>query len=78
MVAEQLRAADFCLWTDHDRFHTTDLILPVYYVECPTLSDKAKRKQDPLAKAIATRQYADWRELRFEPFTPPEVGKRLA
>jgi len=50
----------------------------VYYVECPTLSDKAKRKQDPLAKAIATRQYADWRELRFEPFTPPEVGKRLA
>jgi parallel beta-helix repeat protein len=56
----------------------TDLILPVYYVECATLSDEGKRQQDPLAKAIAARQYADWRELRFEPFTSPEVGKRLA
>jgi parallel beta-helix repeat protein len=56
----------------------TDLILPVYYVEVATLSDEVKREKDPLAKAIASRQYADWRELRFEPFTSPEVGKRLA
>ena len=56
----------------------TDLVLPVYYIECSTLSDEAKRERDPLAKAIAARQYADWRELRFEPFTSPEVGKRLA
>ena len=55
----------------------TDLILPVYYVECATLSDEAKREKDPLAKAIAARQYADWRELRFDPFTSPEVGRRL-
>src|SRR5262249_30687721 len=56
----------------------TDLILPVYYVECSVLSDKAKREQDPLAQTIWARQNADWRELRFEPFTSPEVGKRLA
>ncbi|MFL6213154.1 MAG: right-handed parallel beta-helix repeat-containing protein [Blastocatellia bacterium] len=56
----------------------TDLILPVYYVECATLSDEAKREHDSLAKVIAARQYADWRELRFEPFTSPQVGKMLA
>jgi len=55
-----------------------DLILPVYYVECPVLSDEAKREKDPLAKAIAARQYADWRELRLEPLTSPDVGKSLA
>lgn len=56
----------------------SDLILPVYYVECTILSDKAKREKDSMAMAIASRQYADWRELRFEPFTSPEVGKTLA
>jgi parallel beta-helix repeat protein len=55
-----------------------DLILPVYYVNCPVLSDKAKLKLDPLAKIIAARQYADWRELRFEPFTSPQIRKSLA
>jgi len=61
-----------------EKLGRTDLILPVYYVECATLSDEAKREKDQLAKTIATRQYADWRGLRFEPFTSPEVGKRLA
>jgi len=56
----------------------TDLILPIYYVECATLSQEEKRVRDPLAQAIAARQYADWRDLRFEPFTSPDVGKRLA
>jgi len=55
-----------------------DLILPVYYVNCAVLNEAAKRDADPLAKAIASRQYADWRELRFEPFTSPQVGKTLA
>ncbi len=55
-----------------------DLILPVYYVNCPILHDDEKRKSDPLAMIIAERQYADLRELRFEPLTSPEVGKMLA
>jgi parallel beta-helix repeat protein len=55
-----------------------DLILPVYYVDCPILSDPAKRDADPLAKIIAARQRADWREFRFEPFTSPQVGKMIA
>ena len=54
-----------------------DLILPVYYVDCPLLNDKAKRRGNRLAQAIATHQRADWRDLRHEPFTDPTVGKRL-
>ena len=56
----------------------TDLILPVYYVECPVLSNESKREKDSIAKVIAARQYADWRELRFEPLTSSVVGRQLA
>jgi F-box protein 11 len=55
-----------------------DLILPVYYVKCPVLQDKAKREHDTLAQVIAARQYADWRNLRFKQFTSPLVRKALA
>jgi F-box protein 11 len=55
-----------------------DLILPVYYVDCSLLNDAGKRAGDDLAQVIAARQYADWRELRHEPFTDPQVGKTLA
>ncbi|CAK8711012.1 hypothetical protein LDFHOB_00120 [Candidatus Electronema aureum] len=54
-----------------------DLILPVYYATCPVLKDKEKLKHDPLAQIIAARQYADWRELRHEPFTSPQLRKAI-
>jgi parallel beta-helix repeat protein len=55
-----------------------DLILPVYYVDCPLLNDETKRATDELAQVIADHQWADWRDLRFEPWTSPQVGKTLA
>ena len=55
-----------------------DIVLPVYYVDCPLLNDEEKRAGDELAQAIFAHQYADWRDLRFEPFTSPQVGKTLA
>lgn len=55
-----------------------DLILPVYYVSCPVLSDKAKREHDKLAQVIAARQYADWRELRFEEFASSQCRRAFA
>jgi parallel beta-helix repeat protein len=60
------------------RIKRNDLILPVYYVNCAFLNDPAKQEADSLTKVIAAHQYADWRELRFEPFTSPQVGKMLA
>ncbi|MGQ0569694.1 MAG: toll/interleukin-1 receptor domain-containing protein [Armatimonadota bacterium] len=55
-----------------------DLILPVYYVDAPLLNDEASRATDEIARVVTTRQYADWRELRFEPLTSPEVRRTLA
>jgi F-box protein 11 len=57
---------------------SNDLILPVYYVDCPLVNDGERRKTDRLAEIIANRQYADWRDLRFEPLSTPQVGKALA
>lgn len=54
-----------------------DLILPVYFVDTPLLNEEELRAEDELAQAIASRQWADWRDLRFEPFTNPQVGKTL-
>jgi F-box protein 11 len=55
-----------------------DLIMPVYYLDAPSMNDAQKRDKDPLAALLATRQYADWRALRFDALTSAEVGKRLA
>jgi parallel beta-helix repeat protein len=55
-----------------------DLILPVYYVSTPEIDDPGRRDTDPLAAALAARQYADWRDLRFEPATSPVARKAIA
>ena len=57
-----------------------DLIQPLYYVRCPLLHEDEQLKDDQLARDFDARhgeEYIDWRDLRFEPFTSPEVGKRL-
>jgi parallel beta-helix repeat protein len=56
----------------------TDLILPVYYVTAQEMDDPDRRRADELASLLWSRQYADWRELRFEPLTSPVVRKALA
>jgi F-box protein 11 len=60
------------------RLGRQDLILPVYYVSTPELDDAVARKDDELARVLATRQYADWRELRFEPLTSPLISRAIA
>jgi len=55
-----------------------DLILPVYYISARQLDDPALREANEMATMLASRQFADWRELRFEPFTSPLVRKAIA
>jgi len=55
-----------------------DLILPVYYVSTPEIDDPDRRDADPLAATLAARQYADWRELRFEPAASPIARRAIA
>jgi hypothetical protein len=55
-----------------------DLILPVYYVNCPVLDDNEMLKHDPLAQVIMYREYYNWLILRHELFTTPHAGGTLA
>lgn len=55
------------------RLNRHDLVLPLYYVRYPFLDDDSKNTGDELVDSIVSR--FDWRELRFQPFTAPEVGK---
>ena len=41
-----------------------DLILPIYYIQCPVLEDEALREADDLARKINERHREDWRDLR--------------
>jgi parallel beta-helix repeat protein len=55
-----------------------DLILPVYYISARELDDPETLASDELARVLTSRQFADWRELRFEPLTSPVVRKAVA
>jgi hypothetical protein len=55
-----------------------DLILPVYYVSTPELDDPERSDADELARVLRSRQFADWRDLRFEPLTSPEARRAVA
>jgi F-box protein 11 len=55
-----------------------DLILPVYYVSARAMDDPALRRGDDVAELLWSRQYADWRELRFEPMTSPVARRAVA
>jgi hypothetical protein len=55
-----------------------DLILPIYYIDTPELNDQNKRDSDALAEVIHSRQYWDWRPLRFKPFASEQVGETIA
>jgi len=41
-----------------------DLILPLYYIDCPLIDDPARAEKDEIARVIASRQIVDWREWR--------------
>jgi|SRR5215813_10177605 len=55
-----------------------DLILPVLYIDTPGLRDEKLRAADPIAIEMSKRQIFRFDDLRFEPWTSADVGKRLA
>jgi len=54
---------------NHERLHR---ILPVLWVDTPQL---VVNSQDSLARALATINYADWRDLRYGNWDDPAVQK---
>ncbi len=61
-----------------NNLNRNDLILPVYYVSSDLIEIKERCVDDDIATIIASRQLVDWRNIRFEPPTAPEYGKKLA
>lgn len=57
--------------------HRNDLVVPVYFIRIPALETPDPGEQDPLIRAISTRQLIDWRSLRLEPLSNPEAQRRL-
>lgn len=55
----------------------SDLILPVYYASAREMDDPTLREGDEVARALATRQFVDWRQLRFEPPNSPAARKAV-
>lgn len=53
------------------------LILPIYYMECEELSSPGPTA-DQIAKAIRSRQWADWRALRFHSLQSFKVSSEVA
>jgi len=80
VVTPRLLKSHYCLeeierFVERERqLDRQDLIFPIYYIEVPGLADS----DDPLVQELTQRQWADWRELRFDPLTSPDLRKRIA
>ncbi|MDP8922518.1 MAG: TIR domain-containing protein, partial [Chloroflexota bacterium] len=59
------------------RLQRNDLILPIYFRDHPPLNDEQQRRSDEILAVIATHQYADWRELRYESVVSAMVQRAL-
>jgi TIR domain len=71
--------AEFEQFLDRERqLGRDDLILPVYYISTPDLDNPDRRETDPVVGALASRQYADWRELRYAAVTSPVTRRATA
>jgi F-box protein 11 len=53
-----------------------DLIIPIYYVDVPGLNG-TDRGPNGLFEIIRSRQFFDWRELRFEPLESEQTRRAL-
>lgn len=56
---------------------TNRLILPLYYVACDQFED-GWRGDDPIVRELRSRNWTDWRALRFKEPASSEVGSALA
>jgi F-box protein 11 len=52
-----------------------DLILPIYFIDYPAFNSAKNGAAASLECQLANRQFADWREVRFEPLGSPVIGK---
>jgi hypothetical protein len=54
-----------------------DLVFPLLYITVDELESEARWRQDEVLNVIGTRQYLDWRPLRFYDFASMEIGQKI-
>lgn len=54
------------------------LILPLYYVACDELGEAYVKGTDDIADTLRSRNWTDWRQFRFKPFSDETVASALA
>ena len=66
------------LFLHHEqKLERDDLILPVYFIECPALEKESEIAKDPLAREILRRQMFDWRKKANLPLEQPEAREAI-
>jgi len=60
------------------KLQRNDLVLPIYYIDCPFLKDRELQRDDEIAEILIHRQYVDWREHRFSNIDAAPVKKLIA
>lgn len=64
--------------THEQRVGRDDLVIPLLYLDTPTLVDSHLRERDALARAIAQRQWHNWTDLRLKSLETTDARRRLA
>lgn len=49
----------------------SDLVFPILFIDVDDLADERAWVERPVLRVIAQRQYADWREMRYDPDSVP-------
>jgi len=55
-----------------------NLILPIYYVTSDQMDGRYKTESDVVVNTLSERQWTDWRDFRFKPFSDENVGSAMA
>jgi len=64
---------EFNYFLEREKEFGSKLILPILYIDTPSLNDK----NDFIAVEVSKRQWIDWRDLRFASPTSAKVNKKL-
>ena len=54
------------------------LILPIYYLSSDEIETSTEDSANEIAKVVASRNWSDWRGLRFKELISPEVGMAVS
>lgn len=54
-----------------------DMIIPIYFLSSAKLEKEDEKNRDPIAKTLAERQRADWRDMADTPLDQPGARKAI-